>query len=154
MKLLIVLMLLSLVGCLKDGTNGANGIAGKDGAVGAQGPAGVQGPKGDTGAAGTDGVDGKDGATGPQGMTGAIGLPGKDGAPGTVVTPIQFCPGVTPVYPTTFPEYGLVINGSIFAVYSANGGFLALIPPGVYSSNAIGSACNFTVNEDGTVTND
>ena len=85
---------------------------------------------------------------------GPQGIPGQNGAPspigpqlpdGTTVTPVQFCPGVSPTYPSTFPEYGLCIEGSLYAVYSANDGFLTLIPPGQYQSNAIGSNCNFTV---------
>jgi hypothetical protein len=94
---------------------------------------GATGATGATGAAGTNGVDG---STGPQGPT---------GSPGTVVTPIQFCPNVTANYPTNFPEYGLCINNQIYGVYSANDGFLALLPPGAYSSNAIGNSCNFTI---------
>lgn len=58
---------------------------------------------------------------------------------------IQFCPGVTPSYPTTFPEVGFCINNVLYAVYSANNGFLTVIPTGYYNSNAIGSACSFTV---------
>lgn len=88
---------------------------------------------------------GPQGAQGVAGSIGAPGSPGNDGKDASGVTAVQFCPGVSPVYPTTFPESGLCINGNIYAVYSANGGFLTLIPPGVYSSNAIGSACNFTV---------
>lgn len=61
------------------------------------------------------------------------------------ITPVQFCPNVTPTYPTTFPEVAFCIQGNLYAVYSANDGFLTLIPPGVYSSNAVGSSCTFTV---------
>lgn len=64
------------------------------------------------------------------------------------ITPVQFCPNVTPTYPTTFPEVGFCIQGNLYAVYSANDGFLSLIPPGTYVSNAIGSACTFTVLAD------
>jgi hypothetical protein len=39
----------------------------------------------------------------------------------------------------------LCINNSIYAVFSVNGGYLAEIVPGIYSSNAVGSACDFTV---------
>jgi hypothetical protein len=76
---------------------------------------------------------------------GPQGIPGTNGTPGTTITPIQFCPGVVPSYPSTFPESGLCIDGSLYAVYSANDGFWTLIPPGTYSSNAIGSNCTFTV---------
>ncbi len=89
---------------------------------------------------------------GPGGYQGAQGLPGlagqsvtgPAGSDGTIVTPVQFCPG-TPSYPSTFIESGLCINGKIYAVYSANDGFLTYLPTGSYSSNAINSRCNFTV---------
>jgi hypothetical protein len=67
--------------------------------------------------------------------------------PGTIVQPIQFCSG-TPIYPSTFPEVGFCINNQLWAVYSANGGFLTLIPPGQYSSTGINSSCTFTVGPD------
>lgn len=63
---------------------------------------------------------------------------------GTVITPIQFCPGTTN-YPSTFVELGFCINNSLYAVYSYANGFLTEVPPGNYSSNAIGSSCNFVV---------
>src|ERR1700677_3652665 len=59
-----------------------------------------------------------------------------------IIEPVQFCPG-TPSYPSTFPEVGWCLNGELYAVYSSNDGFLTLIPPGNYQSNAIGSSCNF-----------
>ena len=77
---------------------------------------------------------------------------GSPGSPGTVVAPLQFCPD-TPSYPSTFIEVGFVISGSVYAVYSSNGGFMTLIPPGRYTSNAINSRCDFTLNSDNTVTN-
>jgi hypothetical protein len=64
---------------------------------------------------------------------------------GVTFQSIQFCPNVTPSYPTTFPEVGFCINNLLYAVYSANDGFLTMIPPGYYDSNAIGSSCSFTV---------
>lgn len=88
---------------------------------------------------------GPQGTAGINGTNGTNGVTGPAGADGTVITPVQFCPNVTSSYPSTFPEVGLCVNGSIYAVYSANDGFLTLIPPGTYVSNAIGSACNFTV---------
>lgn len=97
---------------------------------------------------GVDGTNGADGGIGPMGPVGPVGPAGTNATPITVV---QFCPNVVPTYPSKFPEYGLVINGSIFGVYSANGGFLALLPPGDYHSNAIGSSCNFRINADATV---
>lgn len=79
------------------------------------------------------------GPTGPQGPMGPAG------SNGTLIRIIQFCPGVVSQYPTTFPEVGFCINNSIWAVYSANDGFLTEIIPGRWNSNAIGSACSFTV---------
>ena len=93
------------------------------------------------------------GKSGPAGSAGAVGNPGTPGVPGqdaTPVTVVNFCGGPS-VYPSTFPEYGLVISGKVYGVYSQNGGFLAYLPPGTYVSNAIGSACNFVINADGTV---
>lgn len=92
---------------------------------------------------GSQGVPGQS-ITGPQGPPGA---PGTNGTDSTPVTVVQFCPG-TPSYPSTFPEVGICLAGSIYAVYSANDGFLTLIPPGQYNSNAVGSACTFTVLEN------
>lgn len=86
----------------------------------------VQGPKGDTGAAGTNGQD------------------------ATPTIAIKLCPDA-PSYPAVFVEYALCINNELYAVYSANGGFLALLPPGSYSSNGIGSACGFTVDTNCSV---
>lgn len=71
---------------------------------------------------------------------------------GTVVLPVQFCKGTT-TYPTTFTEVGFIINGKIYAVYSLNNGFLTYTPPGYYSSNALNSSCNFTINNDNSITN-
>lgn len=78
-------------------------------------------------------------------IPGPTGATGPAGANGTAITVVQFCAGVTPSYPSTFPETGLCINGNIYAVYSANDGFLTEIVPGAYNSNAIGSSCSFTV---------
>jgi hypothetical protein len=112
------------------------------------------------GTPGANGTNGKDGSDGPQGLNGSNGQNGSQGPagpqgnPGTDLTPIemvQFCPNVAPNYPTTFPEYGFIINGKLYGVYSANGGFLAQLPPGQYLSNAIGNSCTFTVNADGSI---
>jgi hypothetical protein len=98
----------------------------------------LRGPRGYTGAAGADGTNGQDGDTGPQ------GVPGLAGADGTIVRTVKLCPGET-VYPSVFVEEALCINGDLYAVYSANGGFLTRLAPGNYSSNAIGSRCNLQV---------
>jgi hypothetical protein len=94
---------------------------------------------------GPPGLNGEVGAVGPQGPQGQQGAQGPAGLDGTQITPVKFCSEAAS-YPTTFPEYGLCINGGLYAVYSEKGGFLALIPNGTYRSNAVGSVCNFTVN--------
>ena len=86
----------------------------------------------------------KPGEQGLPGATGSTGAQGPAGADGKEATVVQLCPGAT-VYPTVFVEVALCINNRLYAVYSANGGFLSEIVPGDYSSNAIGSACNLTV---------
>lgn len=78
------------------------------------------------------------------GIDGSRGPKGDDGVDGTIITIVQFCPGVSH-YPTTFPETGFCIDSNIYAVYSANDGFLTMLPLGNYYSNAIGSSCNFKV---------
>lgn len=93
-----------------------------------QGPAG---PKGDTGSAGQDG----------QSIVGPAGLNGADG---TQITIVQLCPGTSNY--GTFVEVAECINGKLYGVYSANGGFLAYLANGSYTSDGIGSACNLTVN--------
>jgi hypothetical protein len=82
---------------------------------------------------------------------GVQGVAGANGTNATPVTVVQFCDAVA-AYPSTFPEVGLVIGGKVYAVYSTNGGFLTYLPPGTYSSSAVGSSCNFTINPNGTVT--
>ena len=88
--------------------------------------------------------NGIDGQQGIQGQTGNTGPQGPSGLNGTTITSIQFCPGIN-TYPSTFPEVGFCINNQIYAVYSANDGFLSLMQPGAYSSNGINSSCNFTI---------
>lgn len=94
-----------------------------------------------------NGLQGSIGAIGAIGPVGPTGSPGQDLTP---VTLVQLCPG-SPIYPTTFIEYGLCIAGNLWAVYSQNGGFLTYLPPGSYYSNGIGSSCNFTVLPDCSV---
>lgn len=109
-----------------------------------------QGPQGDNGAVGAKGSTGAVGATGPQGLPGANGI---NGVNGTEVVAIKFCPG-SAVYSSTFPEYGLCIGGNLYAVYSTNGGFLALLPPGEYRSNAVSSRCDFVVKANCEIDNE
>lgn len=72
------------------------------------------------------------------------GTNGLNGLDATQIRTVQFCPGTT-VYPSTFNEVGFCINNQLWGVYSLNNGFLTQIVPGAYSSNAIGSSCNFVV---------
>lgn len=130
----LMFVILTVTGC-------GNGVGfveqGDPGPAGSPGPVGSPGPQG---APGTDGTNGQNGAQGPQGN------PGAPGTPGTVVTPIQLCPAsFVPTYPSTFPEYALCINNQLYGVYSANDGFLALLPPGQYHSNGINASCTFTI---------
>lgn len=94
--------------------------------------------------------NGATGSTGDVGNTGPVGPAGQNGTPGTVIAPVKFCPE-SPSY-GTFPEYGVCISNQLYAVYSANGGFLALISPGRYSSDGINSACSFTVGTNCEIT--
>lgn len=93
----------------------------------------------------------KQGDVGPAGKTGtagSVGATGPQGVPGVDITPVQIinvCPAFTPSYPNTFPEYVICLQDELYGVYSANGGFMALLPPGNYSSNGIGASCTFTV---------
>lgn len=118
---------------------------GVDGAIGATGPQGDQGPQGDTGATGATGSTGATGNTGSQGDVGPQGPQGTPGQDATPITVVQFCPGVVPSYPNAFPEVGLCLNGSLYGVYSANGGFMAYLPPGRYSSDGINDSCTFII---------
>jgi hypothetical protein len=137
----------------------------------------INGPKGNTGIAGPKGDAGLNGSncsvavldrnprttpnggsliTCPDGSSSVIlngtagvnGSNGVNGTPGTIVTPIKFCTGFTQSYPSTFAESGLCINNKIYGVYSENGGFLAELLPGTYSSNGINSSCTFKITEN------
>lgn len=141
---LALAMLLVLGACGRD----YNTIVyhGKDGAKG------DKGDKGDTGSQGPQGIDGIQGLPGSQGPQGVAGLPGLPGTNGSVVTFVKFCTQVTN-YPSTFPEYGLCVDGDVYAVYSANGGFGVKLPQGTYNSNAINSSCTFVVGSNCSITN-
>src|SRR5260221_12011066 len=109
-----------------------------------------QGPRGLVGAQGAKGDPGLT-VVGPQGPTGASGSDGYDGVDLTPVTIVNLCPGI-PSYPGVFVEVAICLQGQLFGVYSANGGFLTLLSPGNYSSNAIGSACDLTISPNCIVT--
>lgn len=100
---------------------------------------------------GYQGIQGETGIQGLEGQQGAPGTNGTNGANGTSVTVVNFCPGATS-YPNTFLEVGFCINNQLYAVYSENNGFLVLVPPGAYHSNAHGSTCNFTISANCVVT--
>lgn len=142
---------------------------------GTTGPSGGPGPQGATGPAGQDGqtpiisVVAAPTAVCPSGgealevnnviegivCNGSAGSPGTNGSNGTDATPVAIvplCPG-SPAYPSVFVEIALCINSNLYGVYSANGGFLTYLPPGGYSSNAIGSACNLTIQPNCVVVN-
>jgi hypothetical protein len=146
------------------GENGKDGMNGKDGRDGIDGSSctatnvspNTVAPTGGSMISCTDGtntmiLNGINGTNGTDGVDGQDGEDGSDGAPGTIVQSIQFCPGVTS-YPAKFNEVGFCVAGKLYAVYSANGGFMAEIPPGTYSSNGINSSCTFTVELDCQVT--
>jgi len=145
-----------------------NGLAGVQGPTGSTGPTGLAGlngtgctvttvqannaaPNGGSLISCTDGTQSLvlNGEVGPTGNTGAVG---PAGSPGTIVTPIQFCPG-TSSYPNEFNEVGFCINGNIWAVYSANGGFLTEVLPGTWSSDGINASCTFTVEPGCVISN-
>lgn len=74
----------------------------------------------------------------------SVVLNGTPGNSGTIVAPVQFCSGIT-TYPNTFNELGICVDNKVYGIYSLNGGFMTLLPPGAYSSNGVNSSCNFTI---------
>lgn len=71
------------------------------------------------------------------------GTNGKDSIP---VQPVQFCPGIPTMYPTTFAEYGLCIDNQLFAVYwDGVNSWVSLVPPGTYRSTSSTAPCTFLV---------
>lgn len=150
---LLFFILASMLLSSCSGAKGDAGVAGLRGDIGPQGPAIsiittpaslLECPTG-----GTDILVGSNLFTICDGSTGAPGTPGANPTP---IVFEQVCAGITPSYPASFPEYIMNVGGQVYGVYSANSGFLALLPPGVYSSNGINASCTFTVNTDGTVT--
>lgn len=126
--LIMIVMGLTMTGCL-------------------EGPAGSQGDRGPAGIQGDVGEQGPQGDTGPQGDQGPTGANGSDAAS---VTMVKLCPG-DPVYPTVFVEYAFCVGGQLYGTYSANGGFTTLLPPGQYTSEGIGSRCDFTISDNCSV---
>jgi hypothetical protein len=140
--------------------NGLDGVDGLDGLSGPQGAPGQNGSDGksayeiavENGFVGSvsDWLTSLHGADGSPGLTGPAGPIGPQGPAGTAgvgnVHPIPLCPGDQ----AAFPEYGLVIGDSIYAVYygTIDGslqGFLAKLTPGTYRTTNGTPACQFTV---------
>lgn len=161
-KFYLMILILSSLGLSSCGHNHYEYV------IGQQGPQGEKGDKGDPGvnatacyvtsvAASPEAPNGGSLITCPtssslvlNGAPGATGATGAAGTNGTVVTSVSLCSGTT-TYPSKFVEVAFKINGKLYAVYSANGGFMTELPPGNYTSNGIGSSCNFTVNSDLTI---
>lgn len=144
-KLIIVCILLSACSKMYTGATGGRGAAGGNCTVSKDGnTATIICPDG-TSTSVTDGAIGPVGETGATGQQGNPGINGTNGTNATPITAIQFCSNVTPVYSSHFPEFGLCLGGSLYGVYSQNGGFLALLPPGTYYSNGINASCTFTI---------
>ena len=76
-------------------------------------------------------------------------VPGPSASPdgSFSVDTVQFCPGYEAVYPQVFPEDGICINGSLYAILDQSNGYdyLTALPAGAYTSEATGAACDFTV---------
>lgn len=147
-----------IVGNGADGTNGSNGINGVNGSNGANGTScsvatlsvgSVEAPNGGSLITCSDGTS----SIVLNGTDGANGTNGTSGTDGTVITPIQFCTGFTQSYPNTFAESGVCIAGIMYGVYSANGGFLSMLPPGEYSSDGINASCTFSISVNCVVGN-
>lgn len=84
---------------------------------------------------------------------GAPGQQGQQGLPGTATTAVQFCPGYTTTYPSSFPEFGFCSQGSIYAVYwDGHNAWLAEVVPGYYASTSTSAPCNFHVAANCVVT--
>jgi len=150
---LIIFVLVFLMIMLTYGT-GCAPKNGKDGATGAIGSTGPSGSPGAAGPQGNEGPSGPQGSMGPMGPAGSPGVAGNNGLNGVDASPttiVQLCPGVTS-YPGVFVEVAICLQGSLYGVYSDHGGFLTYLPPGRYSSNGIGSACNLTIQPDCVVT--
>lgn len=154
--LLILSMSLNHFGCGVQGPRGYIGPQGIQGEQGEEGPMGPQGPQGEQGVVGPQGPVGATGVAGPQGPAGPVGSTGPSGAPGSTITTIKFCEDDT----SAFPEYGIIIGGSVYAVYWGStphsvqpSAFLAWIKPGRYRSTG-GNGCAFTLTNDGTITKD
>jgi hypothetical protein len=120
LSIVVIMALIQTLGCGQNGTNGTNGTNGSSCTVTT-----ITSPSAGSLISCTDGTQ-------------SLVLDG------TVLTPVQFCSATT-TYPSTFSEVGFCIDGSLYAVYSANDGFLTEVPNGTYDSDGINSSCSFTV---------
>jgi hypothetical protein len=162
MKYLIMLVLLaSLSACGKckgdkgdvgntgaTGQNGSNGVNGVDGngcTTTALAPGSVGAPNG-----GALIICGSTSTVILNGTNGTNGVNGTNGS-NAIMNMVQFCNGFTQTYPSVFAESGFCVGNDMYGVYSANGGFLAKLPPGTYGSSGINSSCTFTITPQCTV---
>lgn len=136
-KILLTLFVASILMACGQGPTGLTGATGPAGPQGGSCSAAIVSPS-NTAPNGGSLIQCADG-------TQSLILNGIPGTPGTVIAPIQFCKNPVTSYPTTFVEIGFCISGEIYAVYSANDGFLSPIPNGNYTSDGINASCNFTV---------
>ena len=142
----------SVVGNGSSGSNGTNGANDSSCSVSTLSVGSVTAPDGGSLITCSDGSSSVV-LNGSAGTAGADGAQGAAGAPGTVITPIQFCPGFKQSYPNTFSESAICVGGNLYGVYSLNGGFLAELPPGEYSSDGVNASCNFSIGPDCKVSN-
>lgn len=166
LTVLVILLVLLNIGCASSGKDGSAGAAGAPGnsptvQINPASPAEcvyggydiiVNNQNEGTLCNGAPGSSGEIGPVGPQGPTGNSGQNGTNGTDGTIITIVQFCPGNT-TYPSEFNEIGFCIDGNVYATYSTNGGFSAMIPPGIYSSDGVNASCTFTVSANCVITN-
>lgn len=124
------------------------------GVAGPQGNPGVAGATGATGNSGTSctvaEADDNSGALITCGNTSAFIKNGTNGIDATPVTPVKFCSGATASY-GSFPEYGLLINGKVYAIYATSRYWLSVLSPGNYQTTTTGLNCSFRVNSDGSI---
>jgi hypothetical protein len=136
-----------------NGLNGSNGTNGADAAMLLENIASSEtcpqgGVKISSGSDSTEVCNGINGLNGEQGLQGVQGIPGLNGADGSVITPVKFCPKDE----STFPEYGLMIDDELFAVYwgttpgspKTAQAFLTKLVAGNYMSTG-GNNCLFSV---------
>jgi hypothetical protein len=185
-RLTLALLTLTLTACpdgrsisiaveAKDGIDGQDGANGQDGLDGRDGTDGVDGlsayelwlESGETGSA-QDFLDSLIGPKGIDGLNGQDGAQGIQGLPGQVLTvqtsnskAVRLCSNDS----ATYQEYGLIVDGELYAVYhqllyNGNGNarvvigsntFWARLQPGVTYVTTNGSSCQFTYTKLGNI---